>query len=160
MSRLTGQEVKFLEAAAEGLRNKQIAARFGVAEATVSNTLSSAYRKMGVTNRRDAAAEYRRNWSETGRKTSVAAPIVTASHRRVVEERWSVHGASLKLVTDWLYAAYLDLGSLRTPPRWFGSRLGPITAWALLWVLAFGVLATIFQIGATLVSLLYGRSLT
>lgn len=71
--RLTVQEVRVLLLLGEGLRNKEIGARLGVAERTVSNTLHSAYRKMGVSRRQDAVAEFKRNWSETGHPLSINA---------------------------------------------------------------------------------------
>lgn len=69
--RLTVQEVRVLLLLGEGLRNKEIGARLGVAERTVSNTLQSAYRKLSVTRRQDAVAEFKRNWSETGHPLSI-----------------------------------------------------------------------------------------
>lgn len=69
--RLTVREVRCLLLLGEGLRNKEIGARLGVAERTVSNTLQSAYRKLGVSSRQDAMAEFKRNWSETGHRLSI-----------------------------------------------------------------------------------------
>lgn len=77
--RLTVQEVRCLLLLGEGLRNKGIAARLGVAERTVSNTLQSAYRKLGVSSRQDAVAEFKRNWSETGHRLSIPAALETGS---------------------------------------------------------------------------------
>ena len=69
--RLTVREVRCLLLVGEGLRNKEIGARLGIAERTVGNTLQSAYRKLGVRDRQDAVAEFRRNWSETGHRLSI-----------------------------------------------------------------------------------------
>jgi len=69
--RLTVQEVRVLLLLGEGLRNKEIGARLGVAERTVGNTLQSTYRKLGVSRRQDAVAEFKRNWSETGHPLSI-----------------------------------------------------------------------------------------
>ncbi len=71
--RLTVREVSCLRLLEGGRKNKEIATRLGVAERTVSNTLQSAYRKLGVSRRQDAVAEFRRNWSETGHRLSMSA---------------------------------------------------------------------------------------
>jgi DNA-binding CsgD family transcriptional regulator len=70
--RLTVREVSCLRLLEGGRKNKQIASELGVAERTVSNTLQSAYRKLGVSRRQDAIAEFRRNWSETGHRLSMS----------------------------------------------------------------------------------------
>ena len=57
--RLTVREVSCLRLLEGGRKNKEIAAQLGIAERTVSNTLQSAYRKLGVTDRQDAMAEVR-----------------------------------------------------------------------------------------------------
>lgn len=75
--RLTVREVRCLILLEEGLRNKEIGARLGIAERTVGNTLQSAYRKLGVGDRQDAVAEFRRNWSETGHRLSMSASAET-----------------------------------------------------------------------------------
>lgn len=77
--RLTVREVRCLLLLGEGLKNKEIGARLGVAERTVSNTLQSAYRKLGVSGRQDAVAEFKRNWSETGHRLSIPAADETGS---------------------------------------------------------------------------------
>lgn len=64
--RLTPREVQVLQLVRNGLRNGQIATR-GVSEATIRNTLTSAYRKLGVSNRQDAAAKFTEEWDEFGR---------------------------------------------------------------------------------------------
>lgn len=70
--RLTVREVSCLRLLEGGRKNKEIAAQLGIAERTVSNTLQSAYRKLGVSRRQDAVAEFRRNWSETGHRLSMS----------------------------------------------------------------------------------------
>lgn len=77
--RLTVREVRCLLLLGEGLRNKEIGARLGIAERTVGNTLQSAYRKLGVSARQDAVAEFKRNWSETGHRLSIPAAPETSS---------------------------------------------------------------------------------
>ena len=77
--RLTVREVSCLRLLEGGRKSKEIAAQLGVAERTVSNTLQSAYRKLGVSRRQDAVAEFRRNWSETGHRLSMSAAAGTGS---------------------------------------------------------------------------------
>ena len=77
--RLTVREVSCLRLLEGGRKNKEIASQLGVAERTVSNTLQSAYRKLGVSDRQDAVAEFRRNWSETGHRLSMSARPETGS---------------------------------------------------------------------------------
>ncbi|MFN3931564.1 MAG: helix-turn-helix transcriptional regulator [Brevundimonas sp.] len=77
--RLTVREVSCLRLLEGGRKNKEIASRLGIAERTVSNTLQSAYRKLGVTRRQDALAEFRRNWSETGHRLSMSPAGETSS---------------------------------------------------------------------------------
>lgn len=83
--RLTVREVRCLVLLEEGLRNKEIGARLGIAERTVGNTLQSAYRKLGVSDRQDAVAEFRRNWSETGHRLSMSASAENGSSFVVAE---------------------------------------------------------------------------
>lgn len=75
--RLTVREVSCLRLLEGGLKNKEIASQLGIAERTVSNTLQSAYRKLGVSRRQDAIAEFRRNWSETGHRLSMSPTVET-----------------------------------------------------------------------------------
>ena len=81
--RLTVREVSCLRLLEGGRKNKEIAAQLGIAERTVSNTLQSAYRKLGVTDRQDAMAEFRRNWSETGHRLSMSAEVGSGSSEGV-----------------------------------------------------------------------------
>lgn len=53
--RLTAQEVRVLRAMAAGRRNKEIAAEFGISEATVKSHLNRAYRKLHLSDRLQAA---------------------------------------------------------------------------------------------------------
>jgi DNA-binding CsgD family transcriptional regulator len=76
--RLTVREVRCLLLLGEGLKNKEIGARLGIAERTVGNTLQSAYRKLGVSRRQDALAEFRQNWSESGQRLSMSSPLPTS----------------------------------------------------------------------------------
>ena len=51
---LTGREIEILQLTAQGLANKQIAARLGISEHTVKFHLSSLYAKLGVASRTEA----------------------------------------------------------------------------------------------------------
>jgi DNA-binding NarL/FixJ family response regulator len=53
---LSYREKEVLELAAQGLTNSQIASRLFLAESTVKTHLSSAFRRLGVSSRREAAA--------------------------------------------------------------------------------------------------------
>jgi DNA-binding NarL/FixJ family response regulator len=53
---LSYREKEVLHLAARGLTNSQIASRLYIAESTVKTHLSSAYRRLGVSSRREAAA--------------------------------------------------------------------------------------------------------
>ncbi len=50
-SRLSGREMEVVRCVAMGLRNKEVADKLGVSEATVKNHLTSVYSKLGVSDR-------------------------------------------------------------------------------------------------------------
>nr|MBA2279667.1 response regulator transcription factor [Acidimicrobiia bacterium] len=56
---LTEAERRIAEAAAEGLRNRDVADRLFISERTVETHLERAYRKLGVANRTQLAARVR-----------------------------------------------------------------------------------------------------
>jgi DNA-binding CsgD family transcriptional regulator len=58
---LTTREREVLELVASGAANKRIARALGMTEHTVKFHLGSVYRKLGVTNRTEAAATYLRS---------------------------------------------------------------------------------------------------
>ena len=58
---LTTREREVLELVASGAANKRIACALGMTEHTVKFHLGSVYRKLGVTNRTEAAATYLRS---------------------------------------------------------------------------------------------------
>ena len=60
-SRLTSRECETLALVAEGRSNKEIARAFWVTEQTVKFHLSNVYRKLGVSNRTEAAHWYHLN---------------------------------------------------------------------------------------------------
>ena len=51
MPRVSARELEVIEAVAEGLENKQIAARLGISEQTVKNHLARIMEKLGVHSR-------------------------------------------------------------------------------------------------------------
>jgi two-component system nitrate/nitrite response regulator NarL len=59
LSALTPRERQLLGLLAEGVPTAAMARRLGVAPKTVSNTLSTVYAKLGVTNRTEAALRAR-----------------------------------------------------------------------------------------------------
>ena len=76
--RLTVREVSCLRLLEGGLKNKEIASQLGIAERTVSNTLQSAYRKLGVSQRQDAIAEFESTFSRSGSSRRSRASIRSA----------------------------------------------------------------------------------
>lgn len=145
--RLTQREIQCVLLAGEGLSDKEIALRLrpagrGMSHKTVSNHLSSAFRKLGVTNRADAAALVSRNYP--------LSPIPMASPQRSVlaeDVPAGSHADPRDSHVGLLYRPYLAMGAWRTPPRIAGSRLPVILVWALTGVVAISAalgLITVF----------------
>ncbi len=65
-TRLTARELEVLQYVAQGFANKQIALRLGITEGTVKSHLGSAFRKLGVTGRTQAALRIRAQLDERG----------------------------------------------------------------------------------------------
>ena len=65
-SGLSPREAQVLRLVVEGLLNKQIAARLGITERTVKAHLTSAYQRIGVADRTQAALWVQRNDAEPG----------------------------------------------------------------------------------------------
>ncbi len=63
---LSPSELRVLELAAQGLTNARVAARLGVTVHTIKFHLVSIYRKLGVTNRTQAATIFLRSPASTG----------------------------------------------------------------------------------------------
>jgi DNA-binding CsgD family transcriptional regulator len=63
-TRLTPREREVLELVARGTANKRIAGMLGMSEHTVKFHLGSVFRKLGVTNRTEAATTYLRALAE------------------------------------------------------------------------------------------------
>lgn len=64
---LTAREREVLQLVAQGLANKQIARRLGIAEKTVKTHLTSVFQRIGVTDRTQAALwAQRQGWAEAG----------------------------------------------------------------------------------------------
>lgn len=63
---LSPSELRVLELAAQGLTNARAAARLGVTVHTIKFHLVSIYRKLGVTNRTQAATIFLRSRTSTG----------------------------------------------------------------------------------------------
>ncbi len=131
-ARLTVREVDVLKALGEGLRNGQIATRLGISESTVSNTLSGAYAKLGVNKRQDAVEEFRRNWSETGRKTGMAGAVSVTSHAVVDVDQLADPENGAAPAEPSLYRWYHRLGDWRTPPRSAVFRIWVVLGWFMI----------------------------
>jgi DNA-binding NarL/FixJ family response regulator len=71
---LSYREKEVLELAAGGLTNSQIASRLFLAESTVKTHLSSVFRRLGVSSRREAAALIRVADNDTRRQLLPAPP--------------------------------------------------------------------------------------
>jgi DNA-binding NarL/FixJ family response regulator len=71
---LSYREKEVLELAAGGLTNSQIASRLFLAESTVKTHLSSAFRRLGVSSRREAAALMRLADNDMRRQLLPAPP--------------------------------------------------------------------------------------
>jgi DNA-binding NarL/FixJ family response regulator len=71
---LSYREKEVLELASRGLTNSQIASRLFLAESTVKTHLSSAFRRLGVSSRREAAALMRFADNETRRQLLPVSP--------------------------------------------------------------------------------------
>jgi DNA-binding NarL/FixJ family response regulator len=71
---LSYREKEVLELASRGLTNSQIASRLYLAESTVKTHLSSAFRRLGVSSRREAAALMRFADNEMRRQLLPASP--------------------------------------------------------------------------------------
>lgn len=82
--RLTPQEAKVLRAMAAGRRNKEIAAEFGISEATVKSHLNRAYRKLHLSDRLQAALFVERygleGWIQRPRAEDSNDPVHTERH--------------------------------------------------------------------------------
>jgi DNA-binding NarL/FixJ family response regulator len=72
LSALTVRQTQVLELVSEGLANAQVARRLYISESTVKQHLRAAYKAMGVRNRVEAAAIFRRGklvWHDSGHMT-------------------------------------------------------------------------------------------
>lgn len=140
MHRLSDREAQFLREAARGLQDKEIAARFGLHPKTVSNTLSSAYRKLNVSNRREAVRYLLGN--DYPREAIPIPPAADAAQDRNAptpsgEAAGGDHRA-VPQISTWR-------SRYRYPPRIGGTLLPVILMWTVLGAL---VLTTVFGLFA------------
>jgi DNA-binding NarL/FixJ family response regulator len=75
-AQLSRKERDVLTLVAEGLSNRQIADQLWISEPTVKLRLTKIYRKLGVSNRTQAALTILRSENEGGAKTWMLAPLV------------------------------------------------------------------------------------
>lgn len=144
---LTRRERQCVLLAKEGLTNKEIAQRLkpsgaSLSHRTVGNHLSSAYQKLGTTNRFEAAALVAQNDPDR------PIPMALAGAARLSD---GVPAGSQVDPRDRdagpFYRAYLALGGHRSPPWIAGSRLPVILIWTLSGVAAISAalgLITVF----------------
>lgn len=69
LARLSPQEQRIVALLAEGCTNKDVAQRLGLSEKTVKNYLSSAFDKLGVTSRSQAAVLYTQHTGTASKST-------------------------------------------------------------------------------------------
>lgn len=126
MAGLTAREIECVQLAGRRLRDKEIAARLGISPKTVANTLASAYRKLGVSDRLQAArllGEYYPGQSlPNDAATELPSPALADSDGSMTSGTW--------------------LAGYRPPPRGAILRLAMILVFMVLAaVLALGVSA-------------------
>lgn len=148
-NRLTRREIQCILLAGQGLTNKEIAQRLrpsgqGMSYRTVGNHLSSAYQKLGTTDRDAAAALVAQNY--TDRPIPMGNPPAPAGDARITGSPGRDAGDA-EPISMGPYGLYRRLGTWRTPPRWGGSRAGLIVIWACVGLLLISVvlgLVTVF----------------
>ncbi len=123
--RLTRSELQCVRLAGEGLTDKQIRARLGVAShRTVQSHLASAYRKLGVKDRFAAADAVRRNYAET------PIPIPQTDDAGLAERVPADPSPAAQKSVSWPFPA---------PPKSWVRRLG--------WVLVFSLVGALITSG-------------
>jgi DNA-binding CsgD family transcriptional regulator len=124
---LTTRESECVHLAGQGLEDKEIAARLGIAPRTVGNHLHRAYAKLGVSDRKLAARRLSSDYSE--------APILIPEPTEIRR----VHPASVEQsVDDGPVASSSWL--LPPPPKGAGARLGVMVVGAVVaLLLAIGI---------------------
>jgi len=155
-SRLSERELQYVLLAGENLSDKEIAARVGVTPRTVGNTLQRAYRKLGVSARKDAVRRVRSDYSQS---TILIPPnLERPADRSVAADAMTGSAADRTGVSERLFSAYSGLGRWRLPPRWGGRRIGPIVFWTVALVLAMGVVSQSLRSCAELVDMARGAA--
>ena len=143
--RLTPRQLECLRLAAT-MTDKEIARHIGISPHTVSLHIGKAMRRLGVSSRRAALRALAEN--PLYASDPIPPPPAAASDQPVSEggKRLLQYGGPRRS----LYGIYVALGAWRTPPRWFGTRVWLILAWALAWIIAIGagvaVLQTVFEV--------------
>jgi len=78
-TQLSNRQREILEMVAEGLANKEIGHRLGIAEGTVKAHIHAIFRALGVSNRTQAVVQYSSSLRETSTDSSVAIDQAEAS---------------------------------------------------------------------------------
>jgi len=114
LKRLTPAEREVVDLAVLGYSNRQLALRRCVSESTVVNQLSSAYRKLGVTSRRELCALALRSSSRPKQRTR---PDVSLTRREQLALDRAEAGLSNKLIADSLGVAISTVSTMLTRAR-------------------------------------------
>jgi len=144
---LTQREIECVRLAGQRLSDKEIAQHLRISPKTVQNHLASAFQKLRVTSRRDAAALLGELHPVSPIPMAATAELVAdASANGTAQSRDD--GERNRPAT--LYAWYAGLGRWRTPPRWPGGRLLLIATIAALALIlmggAMGLLRIVFEV--------------
>lgn len=144
---LTQREIECVRLAGQRLSDKEIAQRLHISPRTVQNHLASAFQKLGVSGRRQAAQALGDDY--------LVSPIPIPSPRTAranasADAGDDVHDEGDQSEPTSLYAWYAGLGKWRTPPRWPGGRLLLIVATAAVALIlmggAMGLLRIVFEV--------------
>lgn len=122
---LTAREIECVRLAGQRLRDKEIAQRLGISPKTVANTLASAYRKLGVSDRLQAARLLGELYPEQSLPNDAAAELPPLG----------------RADSDGSMPSGTWLAGYRPPPR------GTILRLAL--ILVFMVLAAVLALGVS-----------
>jgi DNA-binding CsgD family transcriptional regulator len=77
-ARLSKREIEVLELASQGMTNPQIARRLGLSVHAIKFHLGSIYRKIGASNRTEAAVAYALRMNSGGNGVDAAGPQIAS----------------------------------------------------------------------------------
>lgn len=151
---LTPREIECVRLAGQRLSDKEIAQCLRISPKTVQNHLASAFQKLEVTGRREAATLL----GEVHPLSPIpmvpmAGSASVPSANGTGEDR---DGGDRSRPAS-LYAWYVGLGRWRTPPRWPGGRLLLIVGFAALVLILMGGAMGLLRIAFEMVEILRSR---